>query len=869
MRPGPTAHQASRRTDSTDVLDRYLLAKTRLLVTDVTTHLDALDTPLAAQAIRDFADVLTNWYVRRSRDKFWLGAESSDSAKAAFDTLYTALETLARVAAPLAPLVSEEVWKGLTGGRSVHLTDFPSADEFPADDALVAAMDRVRDVASKGLALRKATGKRVRLPLATLTLVVPDTAAVEPFVDILRDELNVKRVVLEPQAEESLAQYGIERKLAVNARAAGPRIGKAVQQVIPAAKRGDWVATESGVTVGGIDLVEGEYTLDLTVADASTAVAFLDGGGFVVLDTDDHARARGRGARPRRRPRRPAGPPRRRPRRQRPHRADARHRRGCRGRRPHPPRADRRGDPGDDRRRGPHHVRQGRGHRRRRRSQGDCGGGTRMSDRDDNDPFDPFDAAGPAADGIEIPVGPPADADPIEAVPFGGDDAEVKRVEAALYARIGEQSPEHRLTATRRAVELLGDPHLAYPVIHLTGTNGKTSTARMTESIIRAHGLRTGLMTSPHLVSIRERIVIDGQPIAPDRFVENWDDITPILAMTDKELTDKGELPLTFFEALTVLALACFAEAPVDVAVIEVGMGGEWDSTNVVQSQVQVFTPIAIDHAKQLGNTVAEIARTKSGIIKPSSAVVSSAQVPEALAELERAAELTESTLAVEGVGLQPCSTSPRPSAGSSSPCRAWPAATTTCSCRCSAHTRPTTPRSRSPRSSRSSVGARSRSTRTSSARASPVPPARVVCSPSPRTRPSSSTPRTTRTVRRRWPRRCPSRSPPGTWSASSGSSPTRTPAASSERSRTPSRTFVVTQPPGERALDADAFARVVVDEVGNDRVVVEPSLAQALSEARDLADEAEADDAMVLVAGSIVMVGAVMDLVHTEGESK
>ncbi|WIB61293.1 isoleucine--tRNA ligase [Curtobacterium sp. MCLR17_007] len=283
---GPEGHQASRRTDSTDVLDRYLLAKTRLLVTDVTTHLDALDTPLAAQAIRDFADVLTNWYVRRSRDKFWLGAASSESARAAFDTLYTALETLARVAAPLAPLVSEEVWKGLTGGRSVHLTDFPSADEFPADDALVAAMDRVRDVASKGLALRKATGKRVRLPLATLTLVVPDTAAVEPFVDILRDELNVKRVVLEPQAEESLAQYGIERKLAVNARAAGPRIGKAVQQVIPAAKRGDWVATESGVTVGGIDLVEGEYTLDLTVADASTAVAFLDGGGFVVLDTD-------------------------------------------------------------------------------------------------------------------------------------------------------------------------------------------------------------------------------------------------------------------------------------------------------------------------------------------------------------------------------------------------------------------------------------------------------------------------------------------------------------------------------------------------------------------------------------------------------
>jgi len=282
---GESGYQATRRTDSTDVLDRYLLAKTRVLVADVQQHLDALDTPLAAQAVRDFADVLTNWYVRRSRDKFWLGAESSPEAKAAFDTLYTVLETLTRVAAPLAPLVTEEIWKGLTGGRSVHLEDFPSADEFPADDALVAAMDRVRDVASKGLALRKSTGKRVRLPLATLTLVVPDPTAVEPFADILRDELNVKRVVLEQQEESSLGRYGIERKLTVNARAAGPRIGKQVQQVIPAAKKGDWTATETGVTVGGIDLVEGEYTLDLTVADDSVAVAFLDGGGFVVLDT--------------------------------------------------------------------------------------------------------------------------------------------------------------------------------------------------------------------------------------------------------------------------------------------------------------------------------------------------------------------------------------------------------------------------------------------------------------------------------------------------------------------------------------------------------------------------------------------------------
>ncbi|KQO63020.1 isoleucine--tRNA ligase [Curtobacterium sp. Leaf261] len=282
---GDSGYEASWRTDSTDVLDRYLLAKTHALVVDVTAHLEALDTPLAANAVRDFADVLTNWYVRRSRDRFWAGAGSSEAARDAFDTLYTVLETLTRVAAPLAPLVTEEVWRGLTGGRSVHLEDFPSADAFPDDDALVAAMDRVRDVASKGLALRKATGNRVRLPLATITVVTDDARELSRFADILRDELNVKQVVLEAQDEGSLAAYGIERKLTVNARVAGPRIGKAVQQVIPAAKRGEWTAADDGVTVGGVDLVAGEFSLDLTVSDSAIAVAFLDGGGFTVLDT--------------------------------------------------------------------------------------------------------------------------------------------------------------------------------------------------------------------------------------------------------------------------------------------------------------------------------------------------------------------------------------------------------------------------------------------------------------------------------------------------------------------------------------------------------------------------------------------------------
>jgi isoleucyl-tRNA synthetase len=276
----PEGYQAVWRTDSTDVLDRYLLAKTHQLVIDVAKSLEGLDSPLATATLRDFADVLTNWYVRRSRDRFWGGTDRD-----AFDTLYTVLETLTRVAAPLAPLVTEEIWQGLTGGRSVHLVDWPDASAFPADDALVDAMDRVRDIASSGLALRKATGLRVRLPLASLTVVSPDPAGLEPFRAILSDELNVKSVVFATLTEESLGEYGVSRKLTVNARAAGPRIGKQVQQVIPAAKKGDWQAVGENVVVGGIELEPGEFSLELTVADPSRAISFVGDGGFVMLDT--------------------------------------------------------------------------------------------------------------------------------------------------------------------------------------------------------------------------------------------------------------------------------------------------------------------------------------------------------------------------------------------------------------------------------------------------------------------------------------------------------------------------------------------------------------------------------------------------------
>ncbi len=266
-------------TGSTDVLDRYLLAKTRSMVEALQNDLESLDSTTGALRLRDFADVLTNWYVRRSRDRFWEGDQH------AVNTLFTVLETVLRAAAPLAPLVSEHLWKNLTGGRSVHLEDWPDVTGFPADEALVSAMDGVREVASSGLALRKATSRRVRLPLAALTVVTNDPAALEPFAGIIGDELNVKQVVLEALEEDSLERFGITRTLRVNARAAGPRIGKQVQAAIKASKSGDWSAEGGRVVAGGIALEPHEYELDLAASDPAAAIGFLSSGGFVLLDT--------------------------------------------------------------------------------------------------------------------------------------------------------------------------------------------------------------------------------------------------------------------------------------------------------------------------------------------------------------------------------------------------------------------------------------------------------------------------------------------------------------------------------------------------------------------------------------------------------
>ncbi|WP_295854185.1 folylpolyglutamate synthase/dihydrofolate synthase family protein [uncultured Microbacterium sp.] len=232
------------------------------------------------------------------------------------------------------------------------------------------------------------------------------------------------------------------------------------------------------------------------------------------------------------------------------------------------------------------------------------------------------------------------------------DRSRADAVYAALLERQGEQWVQPRVERTRRVLELLADPQRTYRVIHVTGTNGKTSTSRMIESLLRAMGLRTGLFTSPHLERFTERILIDGEPVADAAIADAWDEIQPFVDMVDDELSASGDAPLTFFELLTVLAFVVAADAPIDVLVLEVGMGGEWDSTNTADGDVAVFAPIDIDHVDRLGSTIAEIATVKAGIIKPGAAVVSAAQPDEALRAIRTRAEKEGATVAVAGDGF-------------------------------------------------------------------------------------------------------------------------------------------------------------------------------------------------------------------------
>ncbi|MFJ2370081.1 isoleucine--tRNA ligase [Microbacterium sp. NPDC087665] len=284
---GDGGYEASWRTDSTDVLDRYILARLGDLVREVRADLEGLDSTTASARLRDFAEVLTNWYIRRSRDRFWTGVTDDPKSREAFDTLYTVLETLCRVAAPLVPLISERVWQGLTGGRSVHLQDWPDDAAFPAADEIRDAMDAVRELSSVGNALRKKEKLRVRLPLARLTVVSPIAPSLGQFEGILREELNVKSVELVQLADTTAVDYGIDHRLSVNARAAGPRLGKEVQKAIQAARSGDWAEVDGVVTAGGIALEPSEYelVLETTGRPEGEALAIVPTGGFVLLDT--------------------------------------------------------------------------------------------------------------------------------------------------------------------------------------------------------------------------------------------------------------------------------------------------------------------------------------------------------------------------------------------------------------------------------------------------------------------------------------------------------------------------------------------------------------------------------------------------------
>ena len=265
-------------TDSTDILDRYILAKLHNLVAGVTYALEDTVIARACDEVRWFCDVLTNWYVRRSRQRFWEGDEAHPEA---FNTLYTVLEALTRVTAPLLPMLSEVIWRGLTGERSVHLADFPAADDFPADNDLVTAMDSMRGVCSATNSIRKAHKLRNRLPLPKLTVAMADSQQLATFADIIRSEVNVKELSLTDDVD-SIGTF----EVVVNAKIAGPRLGKDVQKAIKAVKAGNYERTDHGTVIAdGVELQPDEFTERLVAADP-TATAQIDGvDGLVLLDT--------------------------------------------------------------------------------------------------------------------------------------------------------------------------------------------------------------------------------------------------------------------------------------------------------------------------------------------------------------------------------------------------------------------------------------------------------------------------------------------------------------------------------------------------------------------------------------------------------
>lgn len=224
--------------------------------------------------------------------------------------------------------------------------------------------------------------------------------------------------------------------------------------------------------------------------------------------------------------------------------------------------------------------------------------------------------------------------------------AQVRQVEAAIFGRRGEGHIHPTNERMQALVGLLGDPQNAFRGIHLTGTNGKTTTARMIDELVRGFGIRSGRYTSPHLTSVTERIVVDGLPVSDRTFVEAYKELAPYLELVDGQF----DVPLSFFEIVTTLAYMIFADTPVDVAVVEVGMGGAWDNTNVLDAEVAVVTPIDLDHTQYLGTTVDAIAGEKAGIIKPGATAILAAQPPEAAEQLLRRAATVGAAIAREGL---------------------------------------------------------------------------------------------------------------------------------------------------------------------------------------------------------------------------
>ena len=267
------------RYDSTNVLDRYVFSKLKRLIEDTTVSMDQYDIFNACQQVRTFLDVLTNWYIRRSRDRFWKGD------KDAIDTLHTVLQVLTRIAAPLLPLTTEKIYKELTGERSVHLENWPDASIVPSDDELEKVMDQVRDVCSTTLSLRKVHSRRVRLPLGELTVASPLANALQSFVSIITDEVNVHKVTLTTE----LGQVA-KHELQLIPAALGPRLGANTQKVIVAVKKGDWSINGDVVIAGGVALEPHEFQVKLVAASGDTetiaSAALADGQGIVLLDIE-------------------------------------------------------------------------------------------------------------------------------------------------------------------------------------------------------------------------------------------------------------------------------------------------------------------------------------------------------------------------------------------------------------------------------------------------------------------------------------------------------------------------------------------------------------------------------------------------------